>query len=136
MGVARTAETGRHRIPVHVVTGAPGSGKSALIARLTRERADWLGLINAPPGIAADNLKRLSAGCPCCTGRVVLQVSLVRALRDTGARRALIELPDPAHAAALARLLQELPFRLSVRRGRELVLPLDTAVASADLDAD
>lgn len=121
---------------MHIVTGAPGSGKSALIARLARDRADWLGLLNALPGAAALNLRVLSAGCPCCTGRVVLQVSLVRALRETGATRVLVELPDSAHAAALARLLQELPFSLSVRRDRDLVLPRDAAVISANLDTD
>lgn len=131
MGVARKAEAGLHRVPVHIVTGAPGSGKSALIARLTGERKDWLGLVNAVPDVATDNLRALSAGCPCCTGRMVLQVSLVRALRDSGASRALVELSDPAHASSLEKLLQAPPFSLSLRAARALVLPRDVDVSTA-----
>lgn len=122
-------------MPVHIVTGAPGSGKSALVARLTRERADWLGLANTLTEPARDNLRQLYAGCPCCTGRVVLQVSLVRALRETGATRALVELANPAHAADFAKQLQALPFSLSVCPAREVVLPRDAAIAAAELDS-
>ena len=122
------------RIPVHIVTGAPGSGKTALVARLCSERPDWLGLVNALPDAAADNLKPLPAGCPCCTGRVVLQVSLARALRATRATRALVELPDPAHARTLEKLLAELPFSLSVTSARQVVLPCDAGLRPADLE--
>lgn len=118
---------------MHIVTGAPGSGKSALITRLTRDRPDWLGLVNAVSGAAANNLRSLIAGCPCCTGRVVLQVSLVRALRESGARRAFVELANPAHAANFAKLLQESPFSLSVRVAPALILPGDQAIDAAGI---
>ncbi len=121
-------------MPVHIVTGAPGSGKSTLVARLTRERTDWLGLVNTLADPARNNLRQLSAGCPCCTGRIVLQVSLVRALRETGATRALVELAGPTHVADFAKLLQSTPFSLSVRLAREVVLPRDAAIAAAELD--
>jgi len=105
------------RIPVHVVSGAPGSGKTALIARLCSQRAGWLGLVNAVPAGAGSNLKSLAPGCPCCTGKVVLQVSLARALRETRAMRALVELP----------------FSLSVAPARPILLPVDAGFVAADL---
>ena len=122
------------RIPVHIVSGAPGSGKSALVARLCAQRRDWLGLVNSLPQPAGDNVMALSAGCPCCTGQVVLQVTLARALRATRATRALVELPDPAHAQALEKLLGELPFSLSVTGARRVVLPRDLGLAPAELE--
>lgn len=123
------------RIPVHVVSGAPGSGKTALIAGLCAERAGWLGLVNALPAGAGSNLKPLAPGCPCCTGRVVLQVSLVRALRETRATRVLVELPDPAHARTLEKLLGALPFSLSVAPARPVLLPGDAGLLAADLES-
>jgi G3E family GTPase len=122
------------RIPVHIVSGAPGSGKTALIARLCAERGDWLGFVNALPTPAPANVIRFSAGCPCCTGKVVLQVSLARALRETRATRALVELADPQHAQTLEKLLGELPFSLSVAGARPVLLPGDAGVGAADLD--
>jgi G3E family GTPase len=121
------------RIPVHIVTGAPGSGKSALIARLCAERRDWFGLVNAMPAAGGGNLRVFSAGCPCCTGRVVMQVSLARGLRETRAVRALVELGDPAHAATLARILGELPLSLSVVAARPVELPGASGIGMADL---
>ncbi len=121
------------RIPVHVVSGAPGSGKTALIARLCSQRTGWLGLVNAVPAGAASNLKPLAPGCPCCTGKVVLQVSLARALRESRASRALVELADPAHARTLEKLLGELPFSLSVASARPILLPVDAGLVAADL---
>jgi G3E family GTPase len=122
------------RIAVHIVTGAPGSGKSALIARLCSERGDWLGLVNTLPQVGR-GLRQLSAGCPCCTGKVVLQVSLARGLRETGARRALVELADPEHAATLEKLLTELPLSLAVIGARRILMPAETGLKAAELDA-
>jgi len=120
---------------VHVVAGPPGSGKSALIARLARERGDWLGLSNSVLAGAAANLMLLSAGCPCCTGRVALQVSLARSLRESGASRAFLELGDVRHAAALARLLNELPLSLSLTQARTILLPQDSAISAGALES-
>ena len=119
---------------MHIVSGAPGSGKTAFVARLCADRRDWLGLVNALPHAAGDNVKPLPAGCPCCTGRVVLQVSLARALRATRAARVLVELPDSTHALTLERLLGELPFSLSVASARQVVLPRDAGLVPADLE--
>ena len=117
------------------MTGAPGSGKSALVARLIRERADWLGLVNAVAPDAGANLKLLSGGCPCCTGRVALQISLARGLRASKAIRAFVELSDPRHATALAQSLGELPLSLSIAEARTIVLPGDALLAASDLES-
>ena len=123
------------RIPVHIVTGAPGSGKTALISRLCRERQDWFGLANALPGNAGAGLRLLSSGCPCCTGRVVLQISLARGLRETRATRAFVEIPGHGHAETLGKLLGEQPFSLSVYCSRSIVLPGDAGLQVTDLVA-
>lgn len=123
------------RIPVHVVTGARGSGKTALIARLCAGRSDWLGLVDSLPEDPPAGLRAFSAGCPCCTGKVVLQVSLGRGLRESRATRAFVELHDPAHRASLERLLAELPLNLSVVPGRPVELPADAALQAASLEA-
>jgi CobW/HypB/UreG, nucleotide-binding domain len=123
------------RIPVHIVTGAPGTGKTAFIARLCAEREDWLGLVNlaSSPG-AGPNLKPLAAGCPCCTGKVVLQVTLARALRATGAGRAFVELGDAGHLQGLERALGESPLDLSLVISRSISLPRDAGLPVAEFE--
>ena len=50
------------------------------------------------------------SACPCCVGRVQLQVDLVRLVREARPRGVVIELPDPAHRRALRRALGEWPL--------------------------
>ena len=102
-----------------------------MIAVLCAQRADWLGLVGSLPSGPAHGLRQVSAGCPCCTGKVVLQVSLARALRETRATRAFVELQDAGHLGTLERVLAELPLGLSVVRSRAIALPED-----AHLQAD
>jgi G3E family GTPase len=120
---------------VHIVSGAPGSGKSALIARLCAERPQWLGLVNSLGSEKpAANVLLLSSGCPCCTGKVVLQITLARALRQTQATRALIELSDGAHADSLAASLREIPLSLSLAAARRIDLPAGASLTAAELE--
>ncbi len=121
------------RIPVHIVTGGQRSGKTSLIARLCRERSDWLGLVDAPPADPGPNVRLLSPGCPCCTGKVVLQVTLVRALRETKAARAFVEVSGSAHAENLEKALAEIPFSLSLEGARTLFVPQDAGLRASDL---
>jgi hypothetical protein len=96
-------------VPVHAVVGAPGSGKSALIARHAAEHPDWLGFVN----VCLQDLPNLvvaPAGCPCCTARVAMRVALTRLLRERRPARVYVEMPDAAHAAQLARVLTEWPL--------------------------
>lgn len=55
--------------------------------------------------------KRLRSGaCPCCVGRVQMQVDLVRLVREDRPRGVLIELADAVHRHALRRSLAEWPL--------------------------
>jgi hypothetical protein len=74
-----------NRIPVRVVAG-PHSA--------------------APPGWVALR----PTACPCCVGRVALQVELVRVIREQQPPGVVIEVPDPAHVPALRRALGEWPL--------------------------
>jgi G3E family GTPase len=125
------------RAPLHIVLGAPRSGKSALIERLIGARAGWLGMVNAVhAGRRLETLRRLPAGCPCCTGRVALQVELTRALRETRPSRVLIELPDAEHAELLRRVLGAWPLAQHLSLGRAVELPHDSALEPEMLERD
>ena len=123
-----------NRVPVHLVVGPPGSGKSALIARLLAQRPDWLGFVNRRPEDAPDSMRLTPRGCPCCTARVALQVALVRALRELRPQRALIEIENADHATRVIRVLGDLPFSQAVRTGPTLDMPGDATVAPDVLD--
>jgi hypothetical protein len=53
--------------------------------------------------------------CPCCVGRVELQVELARVIREQRPRGVLIELADASHLPALRRALAEWPLAQYVR---------------------
>lgn len=120
------------RIPVHVVTGAPEAG--AFIERMCAAKADWAGLVQRAPALPG-NLRAAQSGCPCCTGRVAMQISLARLLRETGARRAFVELPDAGHAIAFARVLAEPPLGQAVAAARQITLPGDDRLTPEDLES-
>ncbi len=122
----------RQRIPVHVVTGAPGAGD--LITRLCSARADWVGLVGKPPSVPIHNVRAIAGGCPCCTGKVVLQVSLARVLRESRATRAFVEIADAGHAASLETALAEFPLGLSVATARRVLLPEDAEIGFKDFE--
>lgn len=73
------------RVPVLLVAGQPGE---------------------TPPGWVALR----PTACPCCVGRVAMQVELARVIRDERPRGVVIELADPAHLPALRRALSEWPL--------------------------
>ena len=76
-----------NRVPVRVATGPPPQGWVAL-----RTRA-----------------------CPCCVGRVELQVELARLIRAQRPQGVLVELADATHRPALLRALAEWPLAQYVR---------------------
>jgi len=121
------------RIPVHVVTGAPESG--AFIERMCAVKADWAGLVQRTPSLPAANVRAVQSGCPCCTGRVVMQILLARLLRETGAKRAFVELPDAGHAITFARVLAEPPLGQAVAAARQISLPGDDRLTPEDLES-
>lgn len=121
------------RIPAHVVAGSADA--LGLISRLCAARADWIGLVSTLPLIQGPNIRTIAAGCPCCTGKVVLQVSLARALRESRATRVFVQVADTAHATALEKALSEFPLGLSVTPGRRILLPQDGALGPGELES-
>ncbi len=102
------------QVPVHLVAGATRSERSAFVAKLLAQRGAWRAL--AP------------AACPCCVGRVELQVSLARLLREEKPARVLVELPDATHLAVMRKALGEWPLSRYLRPARTLQLPRDAAI--------
>ncbi|MGD9951098.1 MAG: hypothetical protein AB7S87_00735 [Burkholderiales bacterium] len=50
------------------------------------------------------------SACPCCVGRVQLQVELARLVREQRPPGVLIEVPEAGHRYALRRALGAWPF--------------------------
>ncbi len=122
------------RVPLHVVTGPLRSGKSVFIARMVGARKLWLGLENSRSRASHPMLRPLPLGCPCCTARVALQVTLARALRETRAERVFIELVDSAHLSTLCKVLDERPLARYVERARDIRLPEHASLAPEALE--
>ncbi|SLN12008.1 CobW family GTP-binding protein [Oceanibacterium hippocampi] len=91
----------RPPVPVTVLTGFLGSGKSTVIGRLLRDPAlartavivneyGEVPIDHALVRAAEENLVTLNSGCLCCT----LRGDLVETLGDLIARRAKAEIPD------------------------------------------
>lgn len=105
------------RTPVHFVTGQ-GAREWAARAHATR------------PGWAVCQ----SVGCPCCAGRVVLQVTLARLLREHRPDRVLVVALAQAHEDAALAMLREPPLGDYVMQGRPIRLPQDSALAPEALE--
>lgn len=103
------------RVPVHAVSGPAGA------------RRAWL----AATGPTCASLA--PASCPCCTGRVELQVKLARLLRERRPARVFVELDDEAHLATFERALAEWPLAQYVQAARAIRLPEDAGVDPASL---
>jgi len=76
-----------------------------------------------PVRVVAGPLLELPAGwvdfkprnCPCCVGRVELQVEIARLIRERRPQGVLIELADADHQPALRRALAEWPLAQYLR---------------------
>ena len=91
-----------------------------MLARLTSARERWAGL--AP------------RACPCCVGRVELQGTLARLLREQRPERILVELPSEEHLKTLERVLAQWPLGRYLEPARSLLLPEDAGVRPEDLE--
>lgn len=70
---------------------------------------------HAPPAeLPAGWVHLKPRACPCCTGRVEMQVVLARLLREQRPRGVVIEIADASHLPALRRALGERPLCESV----------------------
>jgi G3E family GTPase len=107
------------RIPVNVVFGATGSGKTTLIRRLLTHRASqerWAVLTNdfgaaTLTGAAGVSDRRVVvrevSGCICCSAHVALRTALVAVMRAEKPARLLIEASASAEPGAIFRVLRE-----------------------------
>jgi hypothetical protein len=62
--------------------------------------------IETPPGWVVLR----PAACPCCVGRVQLQVELARVIRERQPSGVQIEMRDPGHLPAMRRALEQQPL--------------------------
>ncbi|SDJ81493.1 CobW family GTP-binding protein [Billgrantia gudaonensis] len=106
-------------VPVHLVTGFLGSGKSSLIRGLIRrkpEHENWAVLVNEFGQVGIDQamfepqdgvtVKGLPGGCLCCQLAFVLQATLVNLLYRHRPDRLLIEPSGLGHPAGLLDVLR------------------------------
>ena len=103
-------------VPVHLVTGATGAGKTTAIRRLlaTRTRAEgWVVIVNdfgsetLAGGVDDGVTVREVAGCACCSGHIALRTTLVKLIRETRPQRVFIETSSAADPATLSAMIQE-----------------------------
>jgi len=79
-------------------------------------------------------LRRVPSGCPCCTGRVAMQVELARALREARPERVLIEVLSGEHVDRIERALRDEPLGRYLSIGHRLILPRDVALSADALE--
>lgn len=124
-------------IPVHLITGFLGSGKSTLIHHLIAQKPPgerWAVLINEFGQVGIDQamfesrddlvVKGLPGGCLCCQLAFVLQATLVNLLHRHRPDRVIIEPSGLGHPAGL----------LEVLRGEAFAEVLDVRSVVALLD--
>ncbi|MBB3182503.1 G3E family GTPase [Halomonas fontilapidosi] len=124
-------------VPVHLITGFLGSGKSTLIRRLIEQKPDgerWAVVINEFGRVGIDQamfaerddlvIKGLPGGCLCCQLAFVLQASLVNLLHRYRPDRLIIEPSGLGHSAGLLDVLRGEGFS-GVLEVRDIIALLD-----------
>lgn len=124
-------------VPVHLITGFLGSGKSTLIHRLIDQKPPgerWAVLVNEFGQVGIDQamfearddvvVKGLPGGCLCCQLAFVMQAALVNLLHRHRPDRLIIEPSGLGHPAGLLEVLRGEAFA-GVLTVREIVAALD-----------
>ncbi len=127
------------RLPVTVVAGFAGAGKSALIERWLREcpageRWALLGNASMSDAPGAVGRYRVAGGCACCTAQASARSALATLLRAGPWQRLIVELDGAARPEALVDLLRRPPFDALVEVDR-LVAVID-ATRPAPFEAE
>ncbi|MBZ5488473.1 GTP-binding protein [Halomonas aquamarina] len=125
------------KVPVHIVTGFLGSGKTTLIHSLIKQKPvdeKWAVLVNEFGQIGIDQamfesrddvvIKGLPGGCLCCQLAFVLQAALVNLLARSKPDRVIIEPSGLGHPAGLLDLLRGEAFA-EVVEVRDIIATLD-----------
>ena len=109
-------------VPVNLVTGMLGAGKTSTILHLLSQRPAherWAVLVNDFGAVGLDgallesaadgtlSVREVSGGCICCTAALHLRQGLIALLRATRPDRLLIEPSGLGHPAAILDLLAE-----------------------------
>lgn len=124
-------------IPVHVITGFLGSGKSTLIRHLVAHKPHderWAIVINEFGQVGIDQamfeekddviVKGLPGGCMCCQLAFVLQASLVNLIHRHRPDRLLVEPSGLGHPAGLIEMLRGEAFAGALQL-KEVIALLD-----------
>ena len=125
------------KVPVHIITGFLGSGKTTLIHSLIEQKPvdeKWAILVNEFGQIGIDQamfdarddvvIKGLPGGCLCCQLAFVLQAALVNLLARSKPDRVIIEPSGLGHPAGLLDLLRGEAFH-EVVEVRDIIATLD-----------
>ena len=125
------------KVPVHIITGFLGSGKTTLIHSLIKQKPvdeKWAVLVNEFGQIGIDQamfdqrddivVKGLPGGCLCCQLAFVLQAALVNLLARSKPDRVIIEPSGLGHPAGLLDLLRGEAFH-NVVEVRDIIATLD-----------
>ncbi|WP_075881010.1 CobW family GTP-binding protein [Vreelandella massiliensis] len=125
------------RVPVHIITGFLGSGKSTLIHSLIAQKPvdeTWAILVNEFGQIGIDQamfeqrddvaVKGLPGGCLCCQLAFVLQAGLVNLIARAKPDRVIIEPSGLGHPAGLIDLLRSEAFADALEV-RDIIATLD-----------
>jgi G3E family GTPase len=108
------------RIPVNLITGFLGAGKTTVIRNLLAQRPAgerWAVLVNDFGKVVLDDVVRdsdggivvreVAGGCICCTAQVELRTAMVRLLREARPQRLLVEVSGAARPSAILGVLRE-----------------------------
>ena len=126
-----------HRIPINIITGFLGVGKTTAILNLLANRPEneiWAVVVNefgkvpidqaAMRAIGEDGMQiaEVAGGCICCTAEVDMQVAMQRLLEETSPNRILIEPTGLGHPDRIREIILEGSFSDSVQPSASLCL--------------
>ncbi len=122
---------------VTVVHGGSGTTRERFIAgRLAADKRSVAiieglagdgALDNLPDPSTKPTVVRIAPGCPCCTGKLTMRVTLNRLLRDDPAQL-FISLAADAHLSGVINFLQEDQYRERLT----LLEPVDCSITGPD----
>lgn len=127
--------SGMVKVPLTVVTGFLGVGKTTALLHLARHRppdSRWVILVNEFGEVGIDgailseeselSVRELAGGCLCCAGNAPFQVTLAQALSQLSPDRILLEPTGLAETGRLIDIIRQPPFSSQVELRATLTL--------------